>query len=130
MKSRVRAKHIHFPVIIDGIPDGQGHMICQEEPLRIIDGHYSSKDIVEVTCPYCKYRWFKTNKHRLTNLPKQGSVLVHWTTELVDGEWRSVCGPVDVNNYHVCSSKDQRDVNCYKCLQNIAEDDINDVFSN
>lgn len=121
-------KNVHFLEVINGIPDGQGHMICQEEPLRIIDGHYGSIDLVSVTCPYCKYEWFKKNKHRLTNLPKHGSVLVHWTTEIIDNEWRSVCGPIDVNNYHACASKDLRDVNCNRCLQDVAEEELNGLF--
>lgn len=122
-------KNIHFPVIINGMVEATGQVICKHDLVRSSNNEYRSHDIMEVTCPYCKYLWFKHNKRKLTNIPKQGNILIHWTTKIIDNEWKSVCGSVDVKNYHICSSNDLRDVNCIRCLQELAEEEINEIFS-
>jgi uncharacterized protein YbaR (Trm112 family) len=115
----MKARIIHHPIYVDGSLDGQGNTMCGG---IFRNASVLSKYLDIVTCPYCKWEWYKENGHRLANRPPAGSPEVHWRAQLYNNDWVAVCGTLDSKNYHILASKKSIEVNCSAC-RNVLENE-------
>lgn len=107
----MRPSIIHSPMLVDGIKSGEGLSLCGGK----FSGQILSPFVDEITCPHCKLEWYKKNKQRMTNHPKKGNPIIHYSVQLYNDTWIATCGKLDTEKYHVLASRNINEVTCEGC---------------